>query len=110
VSYSLDTTDYSTALNYTNASCTAPSNAGYSCGALPQIRSELTRAKLTANYALSNRSTVGLGYIYEKLKSNDYFYNYYQFGFSGTTTMPTNQQAPSFTENVVFATYRYSFR
>lgn len=110
LSYSLDTTDYSTALNYTNASCTAPSNAGYSCGSLPQIRSELTRAKLTANYALGTRSTLGLGYIYEKLKSNDYFYNYYQFGYSGTTTMPTNQQAPSFTENVVFVTYRYSFR
>ncbi|HUW53715.1 MAG TPA: MtrB/PioB family decaheme-associated outer membrane protein [Rhodanobacter sp.] len=110
LSYSLDKTDYYTALNYTNASCTAPSNGGYNCGPVPEIRSALSRAKLTANYAIDMKSTIAFGYIYEKLNSNDYLYNYYQLGFTGTTTIPTNQKSPSYTENVLFVAYRYSFR
>ena len=109
VAYSLDKTRYSTALNYVAASCTAPSNAGYSCGSTPDIRSALTRVKLIANYELDRKSAITFGYIYEKLDSNDYYYNYYQLGYTGTTTMPTNQLSPSYTENVVFVAYRYSF-
>lgn len=115
VSYSLDTTHYNTQSFATAAipgvvCATVPGNAGYNCGSTPNVRSELMRAVLTANYRIDNRSALTVGYIFEKLNSNDYYYNYYQLGSTGTTTMPTNQLNPSYTENIVFVTYRYTFR
>ncbi|MCW8806730.1 MAG: MtrB/PioB family decaheme-associated outer membrane protein [Rhodanobacter sp.] len=113
-SYSLDTTRYNTQ-SYTTAAipgvtcATAPRNSGYNCGSTPNISSELLRAALTANYHIDKRSSVAAGYIFQKLNSNDYYYNFYQLGSTGTTTMPTNQPSPSYTENVVFVAYRYSF-
>jgi MtrB/PioB family decaheme-associated outer membrane protein len=113
-SYSLDRTRYNTQ-SYTTpdilgvACATTPGNSGYNCGSTPTISSELLRAALTANYHIDNRSSVAFGYIFQKLNSNDYFYNYYQLGSTGTTTMPTNQLSPSYTENVAFVSYRYSF-
>uniref|UniRef100_UPI002605EDEB MtrB/PioB family decaheme-associated outer membrane protein n=1 Tax=Oleiagrimonas sp. TaxID=2010330 RepID=UPI002605EDEB len=62
LSYSLDTTRYYTALNYVDAACTAPSRGGYSCGAVPDIRSQLSRLRLTANYAIDRKSTLVFGY------------------------------------------------
>lgn len=114
VSYSLDKTHYNTQSYATTAipgvTCvTTPGNSGYNCGATPNITSELLRASLTASYHIDRRSAVTVGYFYQKLNSNDYYYNYYQLGFTGTTTMPTNQPSPSYTENVVFVIYRYSF-
>lgn len=50
------------------------------------------------------------GYLYQRLKSSDYFYSAYQFGFTPTTLLPTNQQAPNYTVNTIFVAYRYSFR
>lgn len=108
--YSRDTTRYATQLNYTNASCTAPSNGGYVCGQLPAILSKLARVRLTATYALDKRSAMAFGYIYERLRSNDYYYNFYQLGFTAANTMPTNQLAPSYHQNVFFMAYRYSFQ
>ncbi len=114
LSYSLDTTRYNTQ-SYATADipgvtcATTPGNSGYNCGSTPTIRSELMRAGVTGDYHIDNHSTVGVGYIFQKLNSNDYYYNFYQLGFTGTTTMPTNQLSPSYTENVVFVTYRYNF-
>jgi MtrB/PioB family decaheme-associated outer membrane protein len=114
VSYSLDKTNYNTE-SYTTAlipgivCTTAPNNGGYNCGSTPTIYSELLRARLMANYRIDRHSSVAVGYIFEKLNSNDYYYNYYQLMSTGTTTMPTNQLSPSYTENVVFVSYRYGF-
>jgi hypothetical protein len=114
VSYSLDKTHYNTE-SYTTAlipgivCASAPGNSGYNCGSTPTISSELLRARLMARYRIDRRSSVAFGYIFEKLNSNDYYYNYYQLMSTGTTTMPTNQPSPSYTENVVFVSYRYSF-
>lgn len=113
--YSMDKTRYNTQ-SYTTAAisgvacATTPGNSGYNCGSTPNVTSELLRASLTANYHIDRRSSVTLGYYFQKLNSNDYYYNYYQLGSTGTTTMPTNQLSPSYTENVVFAAYRYSFQ
>ena len=109
LSYSLDRTQYATAVYYTDASCTAPSRTGYDCGTLPDIRSQLSRLNLTAGYALDHKSTLVFGYLYQRLRTNDYFYNFYQLGYTGTTTMPTNQKSPSYTENLVYVAFRYSF-
>ena len=115
VSYSLDKTHYNTE-SYTTAlipgivCASAPGNSGYNCGSTPTISSELLRARLMARYRIDRRSSVAFGYIFEKLNSNDYYYNYYQLMSTGTTTMPTNQLNPGYTQNVVFVSYRYSFQ
>ncbi|MDA3914213.1 MtrB/PioB family outer membrane beta-barrel protein, partial [Oleiagrimonas sp.] len=86
-----------------------PSRGGYSCGAVPDIRSQLSRLRLTANYAIDRKSTLVFGYLYEKLNTNDYFYNYYQLGYTGSTTMPTNQKSPNYTQNLLYVAFRYNF-
>ncbi len=48
--------------------------------------------------------------MYQRLKADDYYYNAYQTGFTPTTLLPTNQQAPSYSVNVVYAAYRYTFK
>ncbi|HJV70079.1 MtrB/PioB family decaheme-associated outer membrane protein [Ideonella sp.] len=107
--YSLATTGYETVLHYEAASCTAPSNAGYSCGPVPDIRSRLLQLKLAGEYLIDKRSALTLGYQYQKLSAADYLYNFYQMGYTGTTTLPTNQALPDYTQNRVFLIYRYSF-
>ena len=108
--YSLSTSAYATALNYTASGCTATSFSGYTCGALPDIRSELIQFKLAGNYRVDKTNKVLVGYLYQHLNSNDYYYNAYQNGYTPTSLMPTNQQAPSYSQNVLYASYVYEFR
>ena len=114
LTYSLSTSSYATALNYTVTGCTTPSatayTAGYTCGALPDIRSELIQFKLAGNYRVDKTNKVLVGYLYQHLNSNDYYYNAYQTGYTPTSLMPTNQQAPSYSQNVLYASYVYEFR
>lgn len=108
--YSLARSTYSTSLRYANAACTAPSNSGYACGVLPDIYSKLLQFKLVGDYLVDKSSTVVVGYIYQHLGSNDYFYNAYQMGYTPTSLMPTNQVAPTYSASTLFAAYRYSFQ
>ncbi len=110
--YSLSTSTYSTAINYTQATntCTAASTSGYICGALPDIRSELVSLKLAGNYKLDKSSKVTVGYLYQHLNSNDYYYNAYQTGYTPTSMMPTNQQSPSYSVSMLYTAYVYEFR
>ena len=110
LTYSLSTSSYATAVNYSLPSCTAASTTGYSCGALPDIRSELIQFKLAGNYRVDKSNKVVAGYLYQHLNSNDYYYNAYQTGATPTSLMPTNQQAPSYSQNVLYASYVYEFR
>ncbi len=110
LTYSLGQSTYSTSLNYVSASCTTPSNSGYACGTLPDISSRLLQLKLTGDYALDRVSKVVMGFIYQRLDSNDYYYNAYQMGYTPLSMMPTNQQPPSYSASTVFAVYNYSFR
>jgi hypothetical protein len=48
--------------------------------------------------------------LYKKLKSDDYYYSAYQLGWTDVTVLPTNQQAPNYSVNVLMASYMYSFR
>ncbi len=109
LTYSLSKTGYTTTDNYVNAACTAVSTSGYACGSTPDIKSELVQFKLAGDYKLDKVSTIKLGYIYQKLKSTDYYYNAYQMGYTPTSLMPTNQQAPSYSVNVITASYLYIF-
>lgn len=110
LTYSLSTSSYATAVNYNLATCTTPSTGGYTCGALPDIRSEMIKFKLAGNYKVDKSNKVVVGYLYQHLSSNDYYYNAYQSGYTPTTLMPTNQQAPSYSQNVLYASYVYEFR
>ena len=110
LTYTLSTSSYATAVNYNLATCTTPSTGGYTCGALPDIRSEMIKFKLAGNYKVNKASRVAVGYLYQHLNSNDYYYNAYQTGATPTSLMPTNQQAPSYSQNVLYASYVYEFR
>ena len=79
-------------------------------GEVPNISSELKQFRITGSYQLNRSSEILAGYTYQRLKSNDYFYNAYQLGFTPTGLLPTNQQAPNYSVNTVFVAYRYSFR
>jgi MtrB/PioB family decaheme-associated outer membrane protein len=79
-------------------------------GTSPNILSELTQLRVVGTYELSQTSHVTVGYLYQRLKSSDYFYSAYQYGFNPTAMISTNQQAPNYSVNTVFAVYRYSFR
>jgi MtrB/PioB family decaheme-associated outer membrane protein len=84
----------------------AVGNAGTS----PNISSELAQFRVTGAYQFDHRSSLLVGYLYQRLKASDYFYNAYLYGFNGTTLIPTNQKAPNYTANTVFMAYRYSFQ
>ncbi|WP_296660360.1 MtrB/PioB family decaheme-associated outer membrane protein [Paraburkholderia sp.] len=103
VSYSLGRSTYTT----TNVNL--PAQAAGTFGSPPDITSNLLQVRLAGSYQLNKASTVSAGYIYQRLISNDYFYNAYAFGFTPTSLTPSNQVSPNYTENIVFVTYRYSF-
>lgn len=107
LSYSLDKSRYSTQVPYL-ATCSLPTVL--SCGDLPDIKSQLTTLKITGIYALDKSSKVSVGYMYQQLKSDDYFYNWYQYGYTGLRGMPTNQQAPNYSVNLVAVSYIYNFK
>jgi MtrB/PioB family decaheme-associated outer membrane protein len=79
-------------------------------GETPNVSSELTQFKLAGTYQFNRSSSVIAGYLYQRLKSNDYYYNAYLYGFTPTSMLPTNQRAPDYSVNTVFVAYRYSFR
>jgi MtrB/PioB family decaheme-associated outer membrane protein len=113
LTYSVGKTGYGTQLNYS-----APTNPGgltcsspqfETCGNLPDIKNTMVQLKLGGSYKLDKASSVRLGYLYQHLKSTDFFYTPMQYGATPTAMLPTNQQAPSYSVNVVTATYLYNF-
>jgi MtrB/PioB family decaheme-associated outer membrane protein len=106
LSYSLGTTGYSTQLQYADPLC---STYAITCGDLPDIQNRILRLKLTSNYQVNKASKVAFGYLYQHLNTNNYYYNAYQTGSTDVTVMPTNQQSPNYSVNVITAAYIYSF-
>ena len=103
LTYSLAKSGYSTALGYANTTL----GAG---GTTPDVRSELTQLRLTGSYHVDKSSTMVLGYMFQHLNSNDYYYNAYQYGYTSTNMLPTNQLAPTYNMNMVFVAYNYAFK
>lgn len=113
LTYSIGKSGYGTQFNYAaadNGGNTCSSSFYLTCGDLPAIRNELVQFKLAGSYQLDKSSKIIAGYMFQRLKTNDYFYNAQQFGSTPTTLLPTNQQAPSYNVNVLFAAYNYSFK
>lgn len=112
LTYSLGQTGYSTQLNYattTTGGLTCSSAYILSCGDLPVIKNETMQFKLIGKYKLDKSSIVAVGYLFQQLKSNDYYFNGLQYGNTSNTMMPTNQQSGSYSVNVVSASYSYLF-
>ncbi len=112
LSYSTGKTGYTTTLNYVGLTsggltCSAPNIA--SCGGLPNIKNDVIQLKLTGKYKVGNSSEIMLGYLYQQMRSTDYYYNGLQSGFTPNQVMPTNQQSPNYKVNVVTASYSYLF-
>lgn len=111
--YSLSKSTYSTLLDYSGLTsgslpCNAPTVG--ECGSVPDIKNRITQLKLTGTYQVDKSSKVAVRYIYQQLKSTDYFYNGSQYGYTPTLLLPTNQQPGSYTVNVVAVSYIYSFK
>lgn len=105
-SYAFDESSYATQVPY-DPDCST--SGRLTCGTLPAIRNELLSLKLTGNYKVHKNGKLSLSYIYQKLNSNDYFYNGQQFGFTPNRLMPTGLQQQDYTVNVVALSYSYSF-
>ncbi len=114
LTYSVGKTGYDTELNYSGTTLTpnfwtCSSTGLLSCGSTPDIKNETLSLKINGTYQLDKASKVAVGYMFQRLKSTDYYYNFYQNGYTGTGNLPTNEQAPSYSINVIAASYIYSF-
>ena len=105
LSYALDTTSYSTQVPY----ATCGTSATLTCGALSPIKNEMWSLKLTSNYQLYKNGKLSLTYMYQKLNSNDYYYNGQQTGYTPSALMPTNLQMQNYAVSVIGLTYNHSF-
>ena len=103
LSYSTSKSRYSTALQYTSATLGIDGDS-------PDIKSDITQLRLSGTYHANKAADVIMGYTFQRLKSDDYYYNAYQYGFTPTSLLPTNQQAPSYSVNLIYAAYRYKFQ
>jgi MtrB/PioB family decaheme-associated outer membrane protein len=113
LTYSLSQSNYNTTVPYASTGCigtSATATSNQACGSAPTINSRLWQLKVTGNYHIDKASSIAMGYIYQHLKASDYFYNAYQYPYGFTTSLPTNQQAPNYRVNAVYAAYQYSFR
>ncbi|MGZ3241725.1 MAG: MtrB/PioB family outer membrane beta-barrel protein, partial [Burkholderiaceae bacterium] len=111
-SVSIGRTKYHTEVPYYVPTATGPtcySATVLSCGDTPEIYSKTVQFKVAAKYQLDKKSKITFGYLFQKLSTNDYYYNVYQYGYSSSTMMPTNQQSPNYTVNLFAATYVYTF-
>jgi hypothetical protein len=112
LTYSIAKSGYTTALNYTPLLATSICDLTnvLTCGALPDVKTELIQFKLNGTYKLDKNIKLGLGYLYRRLKSDDFYYNGLQNTFTPSGVLPTNQQAPNYAVNMVFASFIYSFK
>ncbi len=109
LTYSLGETDYGTVLHYSTATpCTDPTQL--TCGDLPTIYNRMIELKISGSYQVDKSAKVILGLIHKQLRSNDYFYNGYQYGYTPSSVLHTNQQSGSYSINAVAASYQYWFR
>jgi MtrB/PioB family decaheme-associated outer membrane protein len=107
LSYSLDTTTYATDVPYLAPTCATA--ASLTCGVVSPIKNELISLKLTGNYKIVENGKLSLSYMYQKLNSNDYFYNSQQFGYTPNRVMPNGLQDQDYTVNVVALSYNHKF-
>lgn len=112
LTYSLGKSSYGTQFNYaaaTTGGLTCSSPQFETCGNLPDIKNTMVQLKLGGKYKVDKSSSVRVGYMYQHLTSSDFYYTALQYGGTPTSMLPTNQQAPSYSVNVISASYLYTF-
>ncbi|NOS96257.1 MAG: MtrB/PioB family decaheme-associated outer membrane protein [Methylotenera sp.] len=109
LSYSLDNSKYSTQAPYTSGATLCSLSTQLTCGSTPDIHSELISLRLSGNYQLNKHGKVVLGYLFQHLNSNDYYYNGLQYGYTPNRVMPTFEKSPNYSVNVVNLSYIHSF-
>ncbi len=112
LTYTLGKTSYITQLNYaglTTGGLTCAAPILLSCGALPTVKNEVIQLKLTGKYSVDKQSKIAVAYIFQQMKSNDYYYNGLQSGLTPNQVMPTNQQSPNYNIHVVVVSYLLDF-
>jgi MtrB/PioB family decaheme-associated outer membrane protein len=116
--FSFASSNYGTQVNYTPYTSVSGVTGGVpgcgaavsmTCGSLPAIKNNMAAIKLGGMYQVDKNSRVGLQYWFQRLYSNDYFYNGYQAGTNPSAVMPTQQSNPSYNVNVISANYTYTF-
>ena len=116
--FSFASSNYGTQVNYTPYTSVTGVTGGVpgcgaavsmTCGSLPAIKNNMAAIKLGGVYQVDKNSRVGLQYWFQRLYSNDYFYNGYQAGTNPSAVMPTQQSNPSYNVNVISANYTYTF-
>jgi hypothetical protein len=112
LTYTYTKTLFNTTLNYFSfdalgRTCADPNY--YTCVQTPAITSSLFQFKLGGTYDVTKDSKVRVGYLYQRLKADDFYYNGVQTSFTPTGILPTNQIAPSYSVNVIYASYIISF-
>jgi MtrB/PioB family decaheme-associated outer membrane protein len=108
LTYSTGNTLYTTLQPY-SSTCANAAAGGATCGSPPIISNDMWELKLSGHYQVNKASKIRVGYAYQQLTSNDYYYNAYQTGATPTSLLPTDQQSPSYSVNAVFAAYVYTF-
>ena len=113
LAYTAGSTRYHNAIvNYipTGAAPTCDNASLLSCGSTPPFNNRLLTLKLTGNYQVNKVDRINLGYRFQRLVSNDYFYNAYQFGYSPSTLLPTGEQAPNYKMHAVMVSFTHNFQ
>ncbi len=76
---------------------------------LPTVSTDTIELRLNGRYKLDKASTVQVGYTYAHMKSRDWAYDGMQNGgLSGV--LPTLEQAPNYSVNVIVVGYQYLWR
>ena len=101
LSYDLGKTSYNTQLF-------SVTPAVGNSGEVPIIN-KIIELRLTGSYVWDKHSGLSFGYIFQRLLSNDYMYNAFQFGYNPVQMLPNGLQAPNHTISVGYLMYRYTF-
>jgi MtrB/PioB family decaheme-associated outer membrane protein len=106
LNYIIANTAYSTEVPYLS---TCSATGTLTCGDWPEIKTHGVQLKLGGSYDINKHSGVRLQYIYSHLSAADYYYNAYQYGYTPSTVLATNQQTGSHTVHLFGASYEYRF-
>jgi len=114
LSYTTGATGYSTQVPYSIATTAIPTltcgdTQSLTCGSTPDFTNEVTTLRVTGLYTVDKSSKVSIGYVFQKQAVTDYYYNGYQNGYTASGVLPTNEQAPNYSVNVVSVSYIYNF-
>ncbi len=113
LTYSIAKSIYSTQSLVSGGCATTTGIDPGTCGSAPAIQNNLAVLKFNGTYQLDKNSKIGLSYWYQHLYSNDYYYNASQYGYVQASTsnglLPTGQQSPGYSVNVISANYTYTF-